>query len=82
MKIDEMRGRIEFEEKKVQNTMSGESNKQGRCHDYLHESVRLLGVENDTCNSKAMALDRRVEEIEKMIGVQACMDETTGKSLI
>ena len=82
MKIDEMRGRIEFEEKKTQNTMSAECNKQGKCHDYLFETVRLLGVENDTCNAKAMALDRRVEEIEKMIGVQACMDETTGKSLI
>ena len=51
-------------------------------HDYLHDQVRLLNVENDTCNSKSMALDRRIEEIEKMIGVRACVDEVTGKSLI
>ena len=82
MKIDEMRGRTEFEEHKIQNTMSQENNKQGRMHDYLHDQVRLLNVENDTCNSKSMALDRRIEEIEKMIGVRACVDEVTGKSLI
>ena len=82
MKIDEMRGRIEFEEHKIQNNMSAEANKQGTVHDKLHESTRLLGVESDTCNAKAMALERRIEEIEKMIGVRACVDEITGKSLI
>ena len=51
-------------------------------HDYLHDQVRLLNVENDTCNAKSMALDRRIEELEKMIGVRACVDEVTGKSLI
>ena len=82
MKIDEMRGRIEFEEHKIQTNMSQECNKQGRSHDYLHEQMRLLNVETDTCNAKSMALDRRIEEIEKMIGVRACVDEITGKSLI
>eukprot|EP00355_Strombidium_rassoulzadegani_P010362 CAMPEP_0168628320 /NCGR_PEP_ID=MMETSP0449_2-20121227/11779_1 /TAXON_ID=1082188 /ORGANISM="Strombidium rassoulzadegani, Strain ras09" /LENGTH=62 /DNA_ID=CAMNT_0008670727 /DNA_START=212 /DNA_END=397 /DNA_ORIENTATION=- len=62
MKIDEMRGRIEFEERKIQNNMSNECNKQSKVHDTLHEQVRLVNVETDTCNAKAMALDRRVEE--------------------
>ena len=55
-----------------------ESNKQSRTHDFLFGGVRRLNVENDTCNSKCMAIDRRVEQIEAMIGVQACRDETTG----
>ena len=62
--------------------MSAEDNKQAKVHDYLHETVRKLNVENDTCNAKAMCLDRRIEEIEKMIGVKACVDEVTGKSLV
>ena len=81
MKIDEMRGRIEFEERKILNTMSSEKGKQTRMHDKLHEHIMKLNVESDTCNAKAMALDRRIDEIEKMIGVRACVDEQTGKSL-
>ena len=77
-----MRGRIEFEEHKIQNNMSSESNKQGIAHDYLHEQMRLLDIETDTANAKSMALDRRIEEIERMIVVRACVDEITGKSLI
>ena len=82
MKIDEMRGRIEFEERKIQNNMCSESNKQSKVHDSLHEHINKLNVETDTCNAKAMALDRRIEELEKMIGVRACVDELTGKSLV
>ena len=59
-----------------------ESNKQSRTHDFLFGGVRRLNVENDTCNSKCMIIDRRVAQIETMIGVQACRDETTGQSLI
>ena len=82
MKIDEMRGRIEFEERKIQNNITNEYNKQQKVHDSLHQQIKALNVESDTCNSKAMALDRRIEEIEKIIGVKACFDEETGKSLI
>ena len=40
-----------------------------------------MEVGTATVNSKGMALDRRIEEIERMIGVRACVDETTGKSI-
>ena len=81
MKIDEMRGRIEFESQKLQNNMFGENGKQEKVHVYLHDQMRLLNIETSTCNSKGMALNRRIEEIERMIGVQACVDERTGKSI-
>ena len=81
MKIDEMRGRIEFESQKLQNNMFGENGKQDKVHVYLHDQMRLLNIETSTCNSQGMALNRRIEEIERMIGVQACVDERTGKSI-
>ena len=82
LKIDEMRGRTEFEEQKLQNMLEAEKNKQKKMHDYLHNQMRRLKVETDTCNAKSMALNRRVEEMEKQIGVQACVDEVTGKIII
>ena len=51
-------------------------------HKYEHEALRLLNVETNTCNSKSMALKRRIEEFESIIGVKACYDEATGKSLL
>ena len=58
-----------------------ENIKQTKMHDHLDQSVKHLGVGTATINSKGMALDRRIEEIEKMIGVNTCIDETTGKSI-
>ena len=81
MKLDEMRGRLEFEEQKLNNNLCGENVKQAKVHEQLNNSVRILEVGTSTVNSKGMALDRRIEEIEKMIGVRACVDETTGKSI-
>ncbi len=51
-------------------------------HEFLNSSMKKLKKESDTCNSKSMALSRRIEEMEKQIGVEACVDELTGKSLI
>ena len=82
LKIDEMRGRTEFEETKLSNLMEAERKKQGKMHDYFHNQMYLLKVETDTCNAKSMSLNRRVDEMEKMIGVQACVDEVTGKSIV
>ena len=42
----------------------------------------LMSVEKDTCNSKLMALDRRIQEIEQTIGVKAWVGEITGKNQI
>ena len=44
--------------------------------------MKKLKKESDTCNAKSMALNRRIEEMEKQIGVKACVDELTGKSLL
>ena len=82
LKIDETRGMLEFEEHKLKNTMGQEDGKQLKVHDYMHGQMRKLNVETDTCNAKSMVLNRRIEEIEKQIGVQACVDEITGKSLL
>ena len=82
MKIDETRGRLEFEEQKVKNNMKSEKVKQERVHEYLHKTVAKLHVGTDTTNSKGMALNRRIEELERMIGVRACIDEQTGKALV
>lgn len=42
----------------------------------------LMSVEKDTCNSKLMALDRRIQEIEQTIGFIAWVGEITGKNQI
>ena len=55
-----------------------EFNQQSRTHDFLFRGIGKLNVETDTCNSRCMVIDRRIEQIEAMIGVQACRDETTG----
>ena len=41
-----------------------------------------MQVETDTCNAKSMAMNRRIEDMEKQIGVTACFDEKTGKSTV
>ena len=79
MKIDETRGRLEFEEQKLKNNMVNENVKQAKVHDYLHSGIDFLHVSGDTIQQRSMALDRRIAEIEVMIGVRACVDESTGK---
>ena len=76
MKVDEMRGRCEFEEQKLKNNMTAENAKQTRVHDYLHQTITGLTVSTNTMNSKGMSLNRRIEELEKLIGVKACVDES------
>ena len=70
MKIDEMRGRIEFEQHKIDKNMQAEKYKQESVHVDINSGLKLLGIETDTCNSKAMALNRRIEEIDHMIGTK------------
>ena len=81
MKIDENRGRLEFEEQRICNTMGQEDEKQGKVHAYMHKVISQLEVGTDTVTSKNMALDRRIGELEHMIGVRACVDETTGRMI-
>ena len=71
MKIDEMRGRIEFEQKKIENTMGSEFTKQEGIHVRLTNMNRDLNTETTTCNMKAMSLDRRIEDMIKQIGTHA-----------
>ena len=61
--------------------MSAENAKQGTVQRYLTQSIGILNVNKNTVDSRGMALARRIEEIEKMIGVRACVDETTGRSI-
>ena len=81
MKIDESRGRLEFEEQRIKNLMGQEDSKQDKVHTYMHKAVAQLHVGTDTVTSKNMALDRRIAELEQMIGVRACVDETTGRMI-
>ena len=48
--------------------MYSEAKKQTAAHNGIFKSVKALNVETDTCNAKAMALNRRIEEIDKMVG--------------
>ena len=41
-----------------------------------------LNVDTDTTTSKCMAINRRIEDLERQIGVQACIDEKTGKLIV
>ena len=41
-----------------------------------------LNVDTDTATSKCMDLNRRIEDLEKQIVVQACIDEKTGKLIV
>ena len=61
--------------------MTAEREKQIGVHVQLNNAIGKLNVATDTTNAKAMALNRRIEEIEKMIGVRACIDDATGKAL-
>ena len=81
MKIDETRGRLEFEEQKLNNNMTAEKQKQSVVHQHLNVALDKLHVHTDTTNAKAMALNRRIDDIERMIGVRACVDDATGKPM-
>ena len=81
MKIDEVRGRLEFEEVKLNNNLVSEDKKQEKMHEYLHKSIAHIHIGTETINGKGMSLNRRIEEIERMIGVRACVDDVTGKMI-
>ena len=81
LKIDEMRGRVEFERNKISNTSDKECKKQNEVHGRLQRAMDNLNTENMTCNAKSMAINRRIEELETQIGVKTCTDELTGKNL-
>ena len=48
MKIDETRGRLEFEEQKLRNNMVNENIKQAKVHEYLHTNIDFVRVAGDT----------------------------------
>ena len=48
----------------------------------LRRDYRDMDREGKTMNSRQMAMQRRIEEMEANIGVKTCVDEITGKSII
>ena len=48
----------------------------------MNKCLIELKTASNTQNIKGMAIGRRIEELEKIIGVQTCVDELTGKPIM